>query len=166
MAADDSVTILLNGVKKATIPLPAWGALVPFTISGDFVPGINKLDFVVPNSDGPTGLHVQLSGTAAAKPAVAPVGRVTFSSGKPLPRTISHPQHEKSPGPLIIDLGKKTRKAVKKLRKGRGKLFERIEYDLHKLVRMEKVPAFAQMVVVVVTERRRRNQNRCPLRIL
>ena len=65
VAADDSVTILLNGVKKATIPLPGWTALLPFTISGDFVPGINKLDFAVPNIGGPTGLHVQLSGTAA-----------------------------------------------------------------------------------------------------
>jgi cyanobactin cluster PatC/TenC/TruC protein len=67
VAADDSVTILLNGVKKATIPSPANGALVPFTISGDFVPGINKLDFVVENGGGPTGLHLQLSGTAASQ---------------------------------------------------------------------------------------------------
>jgi cyanobactin cluster PatC/TenC/TruC protein len=67
VAADDSVTILLNGVKKATIPSPAYGVLVPFTISGDFVPGINKLDFFVENGGGPTGLHLQLSGTATSQ---------------------------------------------------------------------------------------------------
>ncbi len=97
VAADDSVTILLNGVKKATIPSPAYGALIPFTISGDFMPGMNKLDFVVENGGGgPTGLHEQLSGTAAAKPA---------GTWEPAPNSQPNRGPSKRRGPTVSGVG-------------------------------------------------------------
>jgi hypothetical protein len=41
----------------------------PFTIASGFVPGINTLDFVVPNAGGPSGLIASISGTEVPEPA-------------------------------------------------------------------------------------------------
>jgi hypothetical protein len=70
-AVDDQGTaIFLNGQDLGIATAnPGYGAFSPFTIAGDFVNGINTLDFVVTNGNSsnpnPTGLNVQLSGTAA-----------------------------------------------------------------------------------------------------
>ena len=63
---------IINGVDtgKGTPSAPTFGfgALTPFTISSGFVAGVNTLDFIVPNVGGPSGLQVQISGTATAVP--------------------------------------------------------------------------------------------------
>jgi hypothetical protein len=77
--ADNSATIKLNGV---TVGPSSFGFLswTPFTITSGFVAGVNTLDFVVTNdgsSSNPTGLRVDLSGSAT--PSVAPPITVTVS---------------------------------------------------------------------------------------
>ncbi|MBI1749583.1 MAG: PEP-CTERM sorting domain-containing protein [Acidobacteria bacterium] len=65
-ATDNSgVDILLNGVSLGiSIPNGSHTALVPFTISSGFVPGVNTLQFVVYNDVAATGLLVDINGTA------------------------------------------------------------------------------------------------------
>jgi hypothetical protein len=65
VAVDDVlVNILLNGVPLGyTAP---WNTWTQFTIdqanaAGDFVAGINTLDFIVDNYQGPTGLRVEFN---------------------------------------------------------------------------------------------------------
>ena len=62
--------------------------------------------------------------------------------------------------PVIIDLGKKRRKLVKKLRKGSGKLMDEVQGTLQELRNAGTISASAQPVVVVVRERRRSSRNR------
>jgi hypothetical protein len=74
---NDLVAILINGVVAPQGNLPAidpgsgtrpLNTFFPFSITTGFVPGINTLDFVVnnqPTSNNPTGVRVEVSGTAA-----------------------------------------------------------------------------------------------------
>jgi MYXO-CTERM domain-containing protein len=68
-AADDSVTLRLNGTAVATRPATAYGTVAPFTVpaGSPFVVGANTLAFVTVNSGGgPTGLQVvTLAGNVA-----------------------------------------------------------------------------------------------------
>jgi len=68
-ATDDrGLSVLLNGADTLT---PVWmrlDAFGGFTISSGFVSGLNTLDFVVLNGGGPTGLRVEMTGTAAPVP--------------------------------------------------------------------------------------------------
>jgi hypothetical protein len=77
LAIDDEGSIFLNGVdvfdSVSTFSAP-WSFFQTFTISSGFIAGINTLDIVVPNDietadDGPTGLQLNLSGTAIPEPA-------------------------------------------------------------------------------------------------
>ena len=72
MSADDQAVIYLNtvdvfnGALDATAP---WSFLEPLTISSGFVTGLNTLEIVLPNyleygNDGPTGLQLDIAGTA------------------------------------------------------------------------------------------------------
>ncbi len=67
-AADDVQAIYLNGVDTRIILPPAsanpWTAFTSATIGDGFQAGLNTLDIVVETAGGPTGLQVQLSGTA------------------------------------------------------------------------------------------------------
>ncbi|HYK80176.1 MAG TPA: PEP-CTERM sorting domain-containing protein [Micropepsaceae bacterium] len=72
LAIDDEGSIFLNGVdvfdSVSTFSAP-WSFFQTFTISSGFIAGVNTLDIVVPNNietpdDGPTGLQLNLSGTA------------------------------------------------------------------------------------------------------
>lgn len=60
--------------------------------------------------------------------------------------------------PVLIDLGKKRRKNVKKLRKGRGKLMDDIGQVIAELKSEGTVAEGAQVVVVVVREKDRRRR--------
>jgi hypothetical protein len=62
-AADDTGIIKLNGVQVASI-VNGFASPSSFTISSGFQAGANTLDFVVTNGSGPTGLRVEISGTA------------------------------------------------------------------------------------------------------
>jgi hypothetical protein len=62
--------ILINGTSTGQSS-PSYGAWTPFQITSGFVPGTNRLTFVVVNGDpgapqgsDPTGVRVELSGTA------------------------------------------------------------------------------------------------------
>lgn len=55
--------------------------------------------------------------------------------------------------PVLIDLGKKSKKAVKRLRNGQGKLLEEINQAIRELREANKIGANAQPVVVVVREK-------------
>jgi hypothetical protein len=57
--------------------------------------------------------------------------------------------------PIIIDLGKKARKKVKRLRKGRGSLMGKVEETIEALKAQGQIDPKSQPVVVVVRERRR-----------
>src|SRR6266404_787427 len=75
-ASDNSATMLLNGapVGPASTCLCSF---TPFTITSGFQAGVNTLDFVVNNagsSANPTGLRVDIGGTATALTAIAVFG--------------------------------------------------------------------------------------------
>ncbi len=59
--------------------------------------------------------------------------------------------------PLIIDLGKQKRKRVKQLRKGRGRLFGEVAETVESLQDEGTVDKNAQVVYVVVRQKRRTN---------
>lgn len=74
---NEGVDILINGAATGnTIPDPGPGAYTTwhaFSITGGFVSGVNTLDFIIHNGGGPTGLRVEMEGTAAAVPKPASV---------------------------------------------------------------------------------------------
>jgi len=55
--------------------------------------------------------------------------------------------------PVVIDLGKKKKKDVRKLRKGSGKLMDRVATCIHELKTNGKIAPTAQPVVVIVRPR-------------
>jgi siroheme synthase len=57
--------------------------------------------------------------------------------------------------PVFIDLGKKKKKAVKRLRNGRGSLVGRIQATIEDLRNAGTISATAQPVIVVVREKRK-----------
>jgi len=54
---------------------------------------------------------------------------------------------------VIIDLGKKKRKAIKRLRKGTGKLMDEVNDCIEELRESGAISGSAQPVIVVVKER-------------
>ena len=65
------VDILLNGVSTG-ITASGFTSWTGFTLSSGFVAGVNTLDFVVNNQGGPTGLRVEISGTASSAGTATP----------------------------------------------------------------------------------------------
>jgi hypothetical protein len=65
-----------------------------------------------------------------------------------------------SANPLIVDLGKKRRKQIKQLRKGRGKLFDKVNTTLQELKTSSAISSNAEPVVVIVQEKRKRSKSR------
>jgi Family of unknown function (DUF6200) len=63
-----------------------------------------------------------------------------------------------SKSPIVIDLGKHSRKRVKNLRKGTGRLADEVNGCLAELRMAGTVSPNAQTVVVVVRQRRGRNK--------
>ncbi len=91
VAADDRVTISLNGHTVATVGtvydattkawVNPWRVLTDFSIDQYFQPGLNTLTFQVTNYRGPTGLLVQMSGTAVDPPVPLPASLLLFGPG-------------------------------------------------------------------------------------
>lgn len=84
-ATDDAgVDILINGVSTGNTAagFTGWSA---FTLSGGFLDGVNTLDFIVSNSPGdsgnPTGLRVEMLGTADPAGVPEPMSLVLLGSG-------------------------------------------------------------------------------------
>lgn len=64
---------------------------------------------------------------------------------------------ESGPEPIIVDIGKGSRKDVRKLRKGKqGKLMRRVDDTVEHLRENGALAPDAQVIVVVVRERRKR----------
>ena len=57
--------------------------------------------------------------------------------------------------PVVVDLGKKRRKQIRRLRKGHGKLMDQVNHLLDELRGSGSFSPTAQPVVVVVREKRR-----------
>ena len=57
--------------------------------------------------------------------------------------------------PVLIDLGKKRRKQIRRLRKGKGKLMDRVQKVVERLKEDGTVSREAETVIVVVRERPR-----------
>ncbi len=57
------MNILLNGASTGDT-VTDFASFYSFAISGGFVNGVNTLDLIVYNQDGPTGLRSELAGTA------------------------------------------------------------------------------------------------------
>ena len=56
-------------------------------------------------------------------------------------------------GPIILDLGKRRRKQVRRLRNGRGKLLADVQESIEQLTTSGKIRGSSQVVVVVVREK-------------
>lgn len=66
VAADDNVGLVLNGRMQFS-SAGTYHSFTPFHLEDGFVPAVNTLDFVVNNQgnwDSPSGLRVELTGTA------------------------------------------------------------------------------------------------------
>lgn len=57
--------------------------------------------------------------------------------------------------PILVDLGKKKRKSVKKLRKGRGPLMDVVEETIAELKSHDQIGDNAQPIVIVVREKQK-----------
>jgi hypothetical protein len=69
-ASTQGLRIVLNG-QSVAVPSDGPTAFAPFTLNSGFVPGVNKIDFLVANVvAGPTGLRVNPSGTADPVPVL------------------------------------------------------------------------------------------------
>ncbi len=72
IAADDWVDISLNGVNVFSHPNTAmYFGTVSAVINSNFVAGVNTLDFFVHSIGGPSGLDVNITGTADPVPEPA-----------------------------------------------------------------------------------------------
>lgn len=71
-SADNAGTdIVLNGSSTGNTA-GGFGSFYNFAISTGFVAGVNTLDFIVYNEGGPTGLRVDLAGSATADSLAVP----------------------------------------------------------------------------------------------
>ncbi|HMR40146.1 MAG TPA: hypothetical protein PKA90_06910 [Ignavibacteria bacterium] len=69
---NNGVDILINGKSTGYgTPIEAYYGMFPFEITGGFTEGINTLEFVVYNINGPSGLRVELNGEAYPKEYVS-----------------------------------------------------------------------------------------------
>ena len=65
--------------------------------------------------------------------------------------------------PIIVDIGKKRRKQIKRLREGRGKLMDEVTGLLEELRTAGSISSSAQPVVVVVRQKRKGRSLMWPL---
>lgn len=70
LAVDDCVFIYLNHAGSPLVVSSGYSSLSAFTINSGFVSGLNYVDFVVENDNGPTGLLV--ANTSARASALTP----------------------------------------------------------------------------------------------
>ena len=67
---NEGYDILLNGHSTGQMTTGQFAAFTPFTILSGFQSGINTLDFLIYNDGGPTGVRVEMSGTAGIAGAI------------------------------------------------------------------------------------------------
>lgn len=66
---------------------------------------------------------------------------------------VSEPERPSENAPIVIDLGKKSRKRVKQLRRGEGPLLKEVADAIEELKAAGTVSASAQPVIVVVRQK-------------
>jgi hypothetical protein len=64
---NQGVDILINGISTGNSNMNSMSylSMQPFTITTGFQSGLNTIDFIVQNDGGPTGLRVEMTGTAS-----------------------------------------------------------------------------------------------------
>ena len=70
----------------------------------------------------------------------------------PSPNPVAEAVHDPS-APILLDLGQHKRKAVKQLRKGKGKLLDDVLSTIEELKTVGTISQAAQPVIVVVKEK-------------
>jgi hypothetical protein len=68
----------------------------------------------------------------------------------------------RGPAPIVLDFGKHRRKAIKRLRRGEGRLMDDVNSALEELRVAGALSENAQPVIVVVRQRRRRSNKLFP----
>ena len=63
-----------------------------------------------------------------------------------------------SKAPVVVDLGKKRRKMVRRLRRGTGRLMDQVQATLQELRAAGTIAANVQPVIVVVRERKKKSK--------
>jgi len=81
IAADNEVSIYLNGGQSALYSGGGFNSSSPFLLNNGFVNGINTIDFVVHNDGGPTGLMVDDALATANAPTPEPTNLLLLASG-------------------------------------------------------------------------------------
>jgi hypothetical protein len=76
------VDIRLNGVSAGKTA-NSYATFSAFTLANSFISGLNKLDFIVLNTEGPSGLRVEMTGTVSpnAVPVPEPISMAVLGSG-------------------------------------------------------------------------------------
>jgi hypothetical protein len=64
-----------------------------------------------------------------------------------------------TPSPIIVDLGKKRRKDVRRLRRGQGKLFDQVNTTIQELKTAGTISSHAEPVILVVRQKRGGGKN-------
>ena len=85
-------------------------------------------------------------------PATKPTATASASG-----RSGDHGEAASAQGAIVVDLGKKRRKQIRRARQGRGKLMDQMQTVLEDLRANGTIAAGAQPVLMVVRQRRRRN---------
>jgi hypothetical protein len=67
--------------------------------------------------------------------------------------THSNAPTETAPSPIILDMGSRNKKQIKKLRKGTGKLIDEVNGCIEELKASGTISASAQPVVLIVREK-------------
>jgi hypothetical protein len=62
-----------------------------------------------------------------------------------------------SDAPIVLDMGKKSRKLIRRLRKGRGKLMDRVNGVIQDLKTDGSINASAQPIIIVIRQRAKRS---------
>ena len=77
---NQGLDIRVNGVSTGSTAAD-YGSFYNFSLTGGFVSGINTLDFIVHNAGGPTGLRVEMTGTADSTDVPEPASIAILGAG-------------------------------------------------------------------------------------
>jgi Family of unknown function (DUF6200) len=81
----------------------------------------------------------------------------------PSGKTAVKPAGATAPSPIIIDLGKKSRKKIRRAREGTGELMDEINVTLDELRADGTIKADAQPVLIIVRQKPRKKSFSWPL---
>jgi len=79
-------------------------------------------------------------------------------SSETAPKKAAPKEPEEGVVPVVIDLGRKSRKLVRRMRRGKGKLMNDIMDSIEELKENGEISKDAQPVIVVVRQKRRKRK--------